>query len=84
MGLPLGDPPLPSVGDLYMCASEERQQQRDGCAGSPEFFLRCCHFPVTAMKIRGLSAFSQWRKEDLPLLVVFRWGSGHSPSLRHA
>ena len=47
-----------------MCASEERQKQRDVCAGSPEFFLRCSHFPVTAMKIRGLfSVFSVEKRE---------------------
>lgn len=77
-----------------MCASEERQKQRDVCAGSPEFFLRCCHFSVTAVRIRGLfSIFSVEKREfafvsSLPLRLRAQPSTDFmcldSPSLRHA
>lgn len=86
-----GSSPLPFVGGWCMCASEERQKQRDVCAGSPEFFLRCCHFPVTAMKIRGLfSVFSVEKRVVSSLLLGLMAQPStdfmclDSPSLRHA
>lgn len=91
VSLPLGGgSALPSAGGRCMCASEER----DVCAGSPAFFLRCCHFPGTAMKIRGLfSIFSVEKREfafvsSLPLGLMAQPSTDFtcldSPSLRHA